>query len=186
MSSWLNRDLPPVVVVAREATAMGLPAIAFQGRSGRTGPESYNTKPFPSYSRVYGELAARVTQTLLDHGTSALPPDVFISVLFTSAPYAKCPTADNFRYYLAHRLAKRAAKSNKYRHLCGYNRLPSEQRILTYHSVADGNCRVAIVTTNATTGKDVDAEVELKVHAIFKNLLSCLPKRMMLGSMVHG
>ncbi|KAF2259748.1 acid phosphatase precursor [Lojkania enalia] len=142
----------------------GIPAIAFSGRSGD--PTAWN-QPTPLYSKIYAELALKITSQIVASGTPYLPQGVFLNVNFPEVTSSECNDIDDFRFIFTR--VNPGIFSEKDTEWCGTNRLPTEYDIF----FRDG-CFVSISAGDASDKTTVDAARQKPVADKLKSILSCL------------
>ncbi|KAF2020850.1 acid phosphatase precursor [Aaosphaeria arxii CBS 175.79] len=149
------------------AAQNGIPAIAFSGVTGY--PTAWN-KPTPLHSKIYAELALKVTSTILESGPPYLPPETWLNVNFGKVSEAKCNSADKFTYVLTR--IHWGFLSDYDVEWCGTRRLPLES------DIRDNNdCYVTISIGDATDKTTIDAARQAQVLPKLQNILSCIQHR---------
>ena len=161
---WLSGT----VGATTEAVKQNIPAIAFSGTTGdQTG---WNISPVPSYSTVYAELSANVTNALVESGVPYLPADIWLNVNYPASTSTSCASASDFSFVLS-RIFDATVFSGKDAVTCGNGgRLPTETTVVD----TDG-CYASISV--GSTNLDIDASQADQTTVLNKleSILSCLP-----------
>ena len=147
------------------ANKTGIPALAFSGAT--TGHTAWN-EPAPKASRVYAELATKMTNKVIDSGRPYLPNGIFLNINFPEVD-DRCSSVDDFEFVLSR--INKGFTSPPDVEWCGSNKLPTESVV----SVADG-CYVSVSIGDAfdkTTANDERQDVVLEK---LKDILVCLPR----------
>lgn len=151
------------VYAAHEA---GIPALAFSGADDTR--YAWDTTPVPLASSLYAELAAELTNKVIESGTPYLPDDVFLNVNFPSAS-GDCTDASAFKWVLSRiNPGELSAPDVEW---CGSDRLPTESDV-----EGEDGCYISISIGDAsdkTTVNDVDRQTT--VLNKLQDILSCLP-----------
>lgn len=155
------------VGAANEASKLGVPGLAFSGATGDQ--TAWNVEPVPSYSKIYGELATNVTQTLTNSGTPYLAKNIWLNVNFPDVT-STCASASDFKFVLS-RINTATAATPSDVVTCGDGgRLPTETTV-----VDTAGCYSAISVGIATTKMDADAKQQKVVLDKLSSILTCLP-----------
>lgn len=118
-----------------------LPAIAFSGLTDGTLP--WNTVPVPARSLIYADLAANLTNAVIDAGAPYLPPGIFLNVNFPEVT-GECTTPGAFKFVMS-RINPRTIFSAPDVDTCGGTELPTDKSVVDaagcHVSVSVGECR---------------------------------------------
>ncbi|KAL3484175.1 acid phosphatase precursor [Aspergillus germanicus] len=149
------------------AGTAGIPAIAFSGESGD--PTAWNAE-VPEYSRVYAELAAKLTDRLVASGAPYLPENTWLNVNFPAVDET-CATADDFSFVLTRIFTAFPLITADDVETCGGTRLPTETSTIYF---TDG-CYVSVSVGSADDKGDADAAAQGVVLEKLGDLLTCRP-----------
>lgn len=149
------------VYAAKEAK---IPAIAFSGAS--DGTLAWDSPEEPR-SRVYAELAATLTNAIIESGKPYLPEDVFLNVNFPKVE-DECTDPSQFKWVLS-RINVGLVSDPDAEH-CGSTRLPHELSVLN----TDG-CYISVSPGDANDKTTAPAEKQAVVRDKLKSLWTCLP-----------
>ncbi|KAL2812711.1 sure-like protein [Aspergillus granulosus] len=149
------------------AGTAGIPAIAFSGYSGS--PTAWNEE-VPAYSTIYGELAVRITDRLIESGAPYLPENIWLNVNFPAVDET-CASADDFSFVLTRIFPALPLITADDVETCGSTRLPTETSVIYF---TDG-CYVSVSVGTADDKTDADAEAQGVVLEKLGDLLTCLP-----------
>ncbi|KUI72017.1 Acid phosphatase [Cytospora mali] len=148
------------------AGTAGIPAIAFSGLS--EGRLAWNVTPVPERSLVYADLAANLTNAVIESGAPYLPDGIFLNVNFPTVT-GDCTAASAFKFVMS-RIDPRTVLSAADVNTCGSTALPTELSVVEtdgcYASVSVGLC------SDKTTA---DAATQQIVLDKLDGLLTCLP-----------
>lgn len=143
-----------------------VPALAFSGASGS--PTAWNaSSTYPLTSRVYAELAANVTDRIVQAGMPYLPAGVFLNVNFPEVSKSECSRAADTQFVLSRIFG---SLSDDDVETCGSRRLPGETSVV--HT--DG-CYASISVGLADTKTDANATMQRVVLDKLGDFLTCLP-----------
>ncbi|EAL84312.1 hypothetical protein KXW98_004328 [Aspergillus fumigatus] len=151
------------VGAAHYAAEAGIPAIAFSGSSGS--PTAWNAA-VPAYSRVYAQLATKITNQIVASGTPYLPDQVWLNVNFPEVS-SECAAADDFKFVLSRIFTGIFSADDV--ETCGSSRLPTESTV-----VGTDGCYVSI-SVGWSDKTDAAADVQAIVLDKLGDLLVCLP-----------
>ncbi|GJN83911.1 hypothetical protein PLIIFM63780_007462 [Purpureocillium lilacinum] len=144
------------------------PAIAFSAATRTRLP--WNHQPVPDISRVHAELAAMLTQKIIDGGKPYLPKFRYLNVNFP-APHEGCSKVSDFKFVLS-RIAEPGPK-DKDVEWCGTRKLPLEKDV-----VQRQGCFASISMGNTDWSSPSTAQSEQKaVLKKLRDVLSCLPEK---------
>ncbi|KAF7563174.1 hypothetical protein G7046_g971 [Stylonectria norvegica] len=143
----------------------GIPAIAFSGAS--DGTLAWNTVPVPQRSLVYAELAATLTNKVINSGKPYLPEDVFLNVNFPKVE-GKCTDPANFKWVLSR--INPGIISGPDTEWCGSDRLPTETDVLD-----EEGCYISISIGDASDKTTVNDDRQDVVLEKLRDILVCLP-----------
>ncbi|POS73870.1 5'/3'-nucleotidase SurE [Diaporthe helianthi] len=143
----------------------GLPAIAFSGLTDGNLP--WNTVPVPARSLIYADLAANLTNAIIDAGAPYLPPGIFLNVNFPEVTGA-CTDANNFKWVLS-RINPRTIFSAPDVETCGSTALPRDKTVVD----AEG-CHVSVSVGECRDKSTADAANQKVVLDKLGSFLSCL------------
>lgn len=152
------------VGAACEAVKQGIPAIAFSGSS--EDHAAWDETP-PASSLIYGELATKLTNQVIDSGTPYLPDGIFLNVNFPEVS-EQCASADDFQYVLS-RINPNLISGPDVE-WCGSDKLPTETSVIA----ADG-CFVSVSIGDAEDKTTANDDRQDEVLAKLEELLVCLP-----------
>ncbi|KKY34519.1 putative 5 3nucleotidase [Diaporthe ampelina] len=144
----------------------GIPAIAFSGLT--DGTLAWDTAPVPARSLVYADLAANLTNAIIDAGAPYLPPGIFLNVNFPEVT-GQCTTADAFKFVMS-RINPRTIFSAPDVDTCGSTALPTDTSVVD----AEG-CHVSVSVGECSNKSTADAENQKVVLDKLGSLLTCLP-----------
>lgn len=169
----IGTNLGPVVFVSGTVGAAtyaankeGIPALAFSGASGS--PTAWNASDtYPLTSWVYAELAANVTDRIVQAGTPYLPAGVYLNVNFPKVSNSECSRPEDTQFVLSRIFGSLSDDDVK---TCGSRRLPSETSVV--HT--DG-CYASISVGIADTKTDANATMQRVVLEKLGGFLTCLP-----------
>ncbi|KAL2869073.1 5'/3'-nucleotidase SurE [Aspergillus lucknowensis] len=148
------------------ASTGGIPAIAFSGESGTA--TAWNAET-PTYSTVYSELAAKLTDRLVASGTPYLPENIWLNVNFPAVDET-CASADAFSFVLSRIFTAVPLVTPDDVETCDGTRLPTESSVVD----TDG-CYVSVSVGTADDKGDADATSQGVVLEKLGDLLTCLP-----------
>jgi 5'/3'-nucleotidase SurE len=149
---------------ATEAAKLGVPAIAFSGKSGSQVAWTTATE---TYQQVYADLSTNVTDALIKSGTPYLPKDIWLNVNFPTVNDNTCSQTGEFKFVLSRINAGVGGDVET----CGGTTLPSESSV-----ISNGNgCYASISVGDANNKSDVDAATQKIVLDKLSSILSCLP-----------
>ncbi|KAG6355184.1 hypothetical protein INS49_004265 [Diaporthe citri] len=144
----------------------GLPAIAFSGLT--DGTLAWNTVPVPARSLIYADLAANLTNAIIDAGAPYLPPGIFLNVNFPEVT-GECTTADAFKFVMS-RINPRTIFSAPDVDTCGSTALPTDKSV-----VDAAGCHVSVSVGECRDKSTADAANQKVVLDKLGSLLTCLP-----------
>jgi 5'/3'-nucleotidase SurE len=147
------------------AAQHGIPSIAFSGRSGD--PTAWN-QPTPVYSKVYADLALKITNTILASSKPYLPAHVFLNVNFPTVSSTQCNDASKFKFVLTR--VNSGLLSARDVEWCGTDRLPWEVT-----TIFRSDCWATISVGDANDKTTADAIAQAQVLPKLQPILSCLP-----------
>lgn len=145
-----------------------IPAIAFSGKSGS--PTAWDADE-PLYSRVYAELATRVTNRVIASGTPYLPSGVWLNVNFPEVSDSSCTSPDDFHFVLSRLFPAAPLITDDDVETCGSKHLPSEREV-----VGTSGCYASVSVGMASSKEDANATMQGKVLDKLGDLLTCLPE----------
>lgn len=148
------------------AGTAGIPAIAFSGLSG--GRLAWDATPVPERSLVYADLAANLTNAIIDSGAPYLPDGIFLNVNLPAVEGA-CTTASAFSFVMS-RIDPRTVFSSDDVETCGSTELPTELSV-----VGTDGCYVSVSVGQCSDKTTADAENQGIVLDKIGSLLTCLP-----------
>ncbi|EKD18285.1 5'/3'-nucleotidase SurE family protein [Drepanopeziza brunnea f. sp. 'multigermtubi' MB_m1] len=148
------------------ATNLGVPAIAFHGRTGSH--TAWNFRPVPRYPRLYAKYAVNIIATLTQSKKPYLPTGVWLNVNFPSVEPGKC-NENNAKYVLSRIYPAIPVLDPPDVTTCGSNRLPLERTVVD----TDG-CYVSISVGNKNK-LDANRDAQEAVLNRLSKILSCLP-----------
>ncbi|RDW65128.1 5' SurE family protein [Coleophoma cylindrospora] len=150
------------------AVKLGIPGIAFSGTTGAQ--TAWDVSPVPSYSTVYAELSANITNTLIASGTPYLPTDIWLNVNFPASTDTSCTSAADFSFVLS-RIFTATIISSDDAVTCGNGgRLPTETAV-----VGTSGCYASISVGSVNLDIDASAADQTTVLEKLSSILSCLP-----------
>ncbi|KAF1912706.1 hypothetical protein BDU57DRAFT_458790 [Ampelomyces quisqualis] len=151
------------------ATNEGIPAIVFDGATGSPTPWH---DPTPLHSKIYAELAADITSTIIRSGRPLLPPSTIIYVNFPSVTDRRCNDTSQFRYILTRNEALEI-NDDVGAFWCDATNFPFDTDVIARQN----ECFVAISPGDAI---DAAESLAMSVQEEFINklrpILSCLPE----------
>ncbi|KAI9149504.1 Acid phosphatase [Paramyrothecium foliicola] len=163
---WLQVPFSGTVgAAAYAAHEAGIPALAFS--SLEEGRLAWNVSPVPVRSRVYGELAAILTNKVIASGKPYLPDDVFLNVNFPVVT-GECENVADFKWVLSR--INPGIVSAPDVEWCGDDRLPTESEVLD----TDG-CYIAVSIGDAADKTTVNDDRQAIVLNKLRDFLTCLP-----------
>ncbi|KAI0008450.1 sure-like protein [Xylariaceae sp. FL0662B] len=142
-----------------------IPAIAFSGAS--DGALAWNTSPVPARSTVYAQLAAKLTDAVLDSGAPYLPEEVWLNVNFPKVE-GDCTDPAKFKWVLSR--INPGQFSDKDVVTCGSDRLPTETDVIN-----EGGCHISVSVGDSTDKTTAPADKQAVVLKKLGSLLTCLP-----------
>ena len=151
---------------AAAAVEMGVPAIAFSG--GIVDGNPWNA-PVPMHSRVYAQLATKVTETLLNSGAPYLPEGTLLNVNFPDPYFGKCHNIHQFRFALT-RSVKHYPWVGDDVETCGKNVLPVDSDVVNRKD----HCYVSISVVKASDMHTAEAEQQADVIERLGSILECV------------
>ncbi|TWU78634.1 hypothetical protein ED733_005333 [Metarhizium rileyi] len=162
---WLvNLISGTVGAAAYAAHEAGIPAIAFSGAN--TKSYSWNT-PASLESAVFADIAANITQTIIDAGKPYLPKGVYLNVNMPRvAAGGRCSKASDVKYILSR--ITMGLLSDPDVDWCGKSRLPTE-----FGVQMRAQCSVSISVGHASDKMSTDATSQRVVLDKLRPLLSC-------------
>ncbi|KAL4888870.1 survival protein sure-like phosphatase/nucleotidase [Aspergillus ambiguus] len=164
LAVFLSGTVGATTYAANEAK---IPAIAFSGMSGDALAWNEST---PAYSKIYADLAAKVTDRVVAAGTPYLPADIWLNVNFPEVTDTSCTSVDDFQFVLTRILGAVPLVTPDDVETCGGKRLPSETSVI----LRDG-CYASISVGTASDKKDANATMQAVVLDKLGELLACLP-----------
>ena len=164
----LVTQISGTVGAATAAVKLGIPAIAF---SGRTGKQTAWNAPVETYMRVYADLSNTVSQALTNSGKPYLPSNIWLNVNFPTVSEGKCSSVSDFKFVLSRlQTAVPLVTPNDVETCENDGRLPTERSVI----YADG-CYASISVGVADTKLDAGAKQQAVVLKKLRSILSCLP-----------
>ncbi|ROW08754.1 hypothetical protein VPNG_06426 [Cytospora leucostoma] len=148
------------------AEKASIPAIAFSGLS--EGRLAWNTTPVPERSLVYADLAANLTNAIIESGTPYLPDGVYLNVNFPEVT-GSCTAASAFSFVMS-RIDPRTVLSSADVDTCGSTALPTELK-----TVETDGCYVSVSVGLCSDKTTADAATQKVVLDKLGSLLTCLP-----------
>lgn len=148
------------------AGTAGIPAIAFSGLS--EGRLAWNSAPVPERSLMYADLAANLTNAIIESGAPYLPDGIFLNVNFPKVE-GDCTTASAFSFVMS-RIDPRTVFSSDDVDTCGSTALPTELTV----AESDG-CHVAVSVGQCSDKTTADAANQSIVLEKLGSFLTCLP-----------
>ncbi|PHH74159.1 hypothetical protein CDD82_5085 [Ophiocordyceps australis] len=161
---WLGVPFSGTVGAACHAVDRGIPAIAFSAYSGPNAP--WNMAPIPDRALLYADLAANLTNRILESGKPYLPRGVFLNVNFPKYK-APCTDAAKFKWVLTRIYPGLISPPDT--ETCGSTRLPTEREVI--HSRR--GCYVSISVGDASDKTTVDDQRQKVVLDKLSDMLSC-------------
>ena len=147
---------------------LGIPAIAF---SGRTGKQTAWNAPVETYMGVYADLSTTVTQALTNSGKPYLPSDIWLNVNFPKVTKAECSSVSDFKFVLSRiHVAVPLVTPDDVNTCENDGRLPTERSVVD----TDG-CYASISVGLADNKLDAGAKQQGIVLKKLKSILSCMP-----------
>ncbi|PHH65659.1 hypothetical protein CDD81_1745 [Ophiocordyceps australis] len=161
---WVEVPFSGTVGAACYAVNRGLPAIAFSALSGPSA--AWNTSPIPDRALLYADLAANLTNRILESGKPYLPPGVFLNVNF---PRYKepCTKAANFKWVLTR--INPGPLSPPDTTTCGSSRLPTELEV-----ALSNNCHISVSVGDASDKTTINDDRQKVVLDKLGDMLSCM------------
>ncbi|ORY71362.1 survival protein sure-like phosphatase/nucleotidase [Pseudomassariella vexata] len=154
-----------VGIAVYAAHEKGLPSIAFSGAS--DGTLAWNTRPEPTRSLVYAQLATQFTNALVKGGAPYLPADVWLNVNFPKAEGA-CANAQNYKWVLSR--INQGFLSAPDVTTCGTDRLPNESDV-----IGTAGCYASVSVGDASDKTTASADKQAVVLARLGSMFTCLP-----------
>jgi hypothetical protein len=160
------------------AVRLGIPGVAFSGSS-KNQVSYLNPGPNSTYAKVYGQLAAKLTDELLkswkgpagNYGKgSILPGQTWVNVNFSPSPRAsgECKDATEFKFILT-RINEPWFWTKKDMAVCGNKgRLPNEEGLM-----ARGSGCWASVSVGNLNKMDAGSRAQAEIYRRLKGILSC-------------
>jgi 5'/3'-nucleotidase SurE len=146
-----------------------IPAIAFSGTSDERA--SFETKPTPTRSLVYAELATELTNVILESGKPYLPANVWLNVNFPKVEGA-CTKASDFKWVMTRiNPPIPIIHWDEDTEICGSKNLPTEFDVMNRN-----DCYIAVTAGDALDKTTGSAEQQELVYQKLKSILTCLPK----------
>lgn len=144
----------------------GIPAVAFSGLS--EGRLAWDAAPVPERSLVYADLAANLTNAVIEAGAPYLPEGIFLNVNFPKVE-GDCTAASAFKFVMS-RIDPRTVFSSDDVETCGTTALPTEWKVVE----TDG-CYVSVSVGQCSDKTTADAANQSIVLDKLGGLLTCLP-----------
>ncbi|KAJ6440729.1 Bifunctional dethiobiotin synthetase/7,8-diamino-pelargonic acid aminotransferase, mitochondrial [Purpureocillium lavendulum] len=151
------------------AAAQDIPAIAFSVADNQH--HAWNVQPVPEANRVYAELAAMITQKIIDGGKPYLRYQVFVNVNFPKSDTKnnRCTKVSDFKFIFTR--MEETEKKKPDVAWCGTRKLPVEKHVVHRQ---DG-CFVSITPGSIGSRTMGDTGNQKDVLNRLKSILSCLP-----------
>ncbi|KAK2608333.1 hypothetical protein N8I77_006951 [Diaporthe amygdali] len=147
------------------ANTAGIPAIAFSGLT--DGNLAWNTVPVPERSLIYADLAANLTNAIIDAGAPYLPSGIFLNVNFPEVT-GECTTPGAFKFVMS-RINPRTIFSAPDVDTCGSTALPTDKSV-----VDAAGCHVSVSVGECRDKSTADAANQKIVLDKLGSLLTCL------------
>lgn len=163
----LTTAISGTVGAARKATNLGIPAVAFSGKTGSQ--TAWNVSPVPAYSTLYADAIATFVDALTAQSTEPfLPAGVFLNINFPSAGSGQsCTSADDFQFVLSRVYSSSGGDVVT----CDNGgKLPTESSV-----VGTSGCYSSVSIMQASDLKDANQANQTTVLASLSSLLVCLP-----------
>lgn len=162
-NTGLTTLISGTVGAATEASAEGVPGIAFSGTTGTQVAWTTATQPYQS---AYAALSTNITQTLIASGTPYLPAGTWLNVNYSPVGSTSCSSESDFQFILSRIYPTLGSPDVA---TCGSSRLPRESTVMD-----TAGCYASISVGVASTKLDADADDQSVVLGKLRSILSCL------------